>query len=199
MADVSRRLGLTGYRNYLHVGRLSVQTNAAPLDMVADTVAMHLLESENRHVDFEIYRDQHNWYVESMARCTLTPPMYIFPKQGEAPVRNNSVPLAFDSPYWRHLYEPDHRIVVDCDDNGMMAPPANLALMAALAPDFPYAEALSTRQRLVFMQQGDSVLAWVIMIDKTDGANAYRYPPQLLLIDRSLRRKLKNERILFHT
>lgn len=194
---ISQQEGTTDYRNYLQVGLLSLQERAAPLDLVADATAMRLLETAHRHAEFEIRRNQSNWYLQSTARCTLTPPLITVPSEGRPAVRDDSKPLALDTRYWWNLYEPDHRVALDCDNNGMFTPEVILALMADLAPDFPCATALSTAKRLVFMQTGDSALAWVIMIDKTDGGRTFRFPPALVLVDRALGNKLKDHHVLF--
>jgi hypothetical protein len=76
-------------------------------------------------------------------------------------------------------------------------PDWNLRLMAAMAPDFPYDPALSKPSRLAFVQEGDGPLAWALLIDKTDRSPDYRYPPQLILVDRARTNKLKDEHILF--
>lgn len=195
---LSQRLDLPEYRNYLQVGILSLQQRPAPLDLVADATVMRLLNTAHRHAEFEIRRNQANWYVESTARCTLTPPLITLPKEGKPAVRDDSEPLALDTRYWWNVYEPDHRVAMDCDNNGLLTPAVSLMLMAALAPDFPYAETLSTAKRLVFMQAGDSALAWAIVIEKIDGGRTFRYPPALLLIDRQLGKKLKDQHVLFH-
>lgn len=195
---LSQRLDLPEYRNYLQVGILSLQQRPAPLDLVADATVMRLLNTAHRHAEFEIKRNQANWYVESTARCTLTPPLITLPKEGKPAVRDDSEPLALDTRYWWNVYEPDHRVAMDCDNNGLFTPAVSLMLMAALAPDFPYAETLSTAKRLVFMQAGDSALAWAIVIEKIDGGRTFRYPPALLLIDRHLGKKLKDQHVLFH-
>lgn len=198
LVDLVRRTGLHEYRNYLHVGQLSIDTDAAPLDLVADAVAMGLLDNGHRHADAEISRDQDHWYLEAAARCTLTIPLIISTNQKTPAVRDHNKPLALDRRYWSDVCQPDYAIVSDGDNAGVFTPKVSLALMAALAPDFPFSEALSTKKRLVFVQPGDRALAWAIMIDKTDGGRAFRYPPPLLLINFTPGRKLKDEDILFH-
>jgi hypothetical protein len=69
--------------------------------------------------------------------------------------------------------------------------------MRYLASDFPYAAEMSTTKRLVFVQQGGGQLAWALMIDKTGGSTDFRYPPQLILIRRQHKRKLRDEHIIF--
>ena len=200
-APAAAPAGTQAYRNYLETGQLSVfhRSSAAPWDLTADAVATRLLDTEQRHAAFEIARNELNWYVAACEQCTLTPPLLLWPKEALPAVRDQSVPLAYDNSYWWALCQPEHRIVLDGDHNGMLTPAVNLALMAELAPDFPYSAALSSAKRLVFVQQGDSPQAWAVLIDKTDGAAMFRYPPQLILIDRAAGKKLKDAQVLFHS
>lgn len=50
---------------------------------------------------------------------------------------------------------------------------------------------------MIFVQHGDSELAWALMIDKTSNSPDFRYPPQLILIDRQQKKKLKDEHIIY--
>ncbi|GGX86200.1 hypothetical protein GJV26_28445 [Massilia dura] len=69
--------------------------------------------------------------------------------------------------------------------------------MAELAPNFPHSPGRSSARRLIFVQPGSNATAWALMIDKTDGSRDYRYPLQLILIDRGNNKELKGEHILF--
>jgi hypothetical protein len=114
------------------------------------------------------------------------------------PVRDMSVALADDGPYWKAVHQARSRRVMNATEFAVFTKPdENLRLMAALAPDFPYAAHLSTAKRLIFVQQGEGPLAWALMIDKTDGSTTYRYPPKLILISREQAKKLKDDDILF--
>lgn len=186
------------YRNYLETGQLTVfHRSATPWDLTADAVATGMLETEHRHAAFEMVRNELDWYVAACERCTLTPPLLLLPKEEAPALRGQAVPLAYDNSYWWALCQPAHRIVLDGDHNGMLTPAVNRELMAALAPDFPYSEALSSARRLVFVQQGDGPRAWAMLIDKTGGAAMFRYPPQLILIERASSKKLKDAQVLF--
>lgn len=199
LRELSKRPDLPRiYRNHLEVGELTVahEFHAAPLDLEADAIASLLLEVEHRHVEFEINRNQFNWYVEACTKCTLTPPLLLLTKENLPAVRDQTKPLAYDNTYWWRRYEPEHSIPMDADLNGMLKPSVNIALMAELAPDFPYSEALSTSKRLVFVQKGDGPMAWALIIGK-DGSEVFKYPPRLVLLDRSSKKKLKNAHVLF--
>nr|WP_229223604.1 hypothetical protein [Duganella sp. sic0402] len=190
-----------GYRNFLDVGTLKVEEFIGPsvaLDVVADEVATRLLEQEHRHMRHEYLRDAGNWYIEASARCSLTEPLLGLPKDDSAPVRNPAIPLEKDGGYWHAVYPLEWRIVRDVMDYPVASKPQyHLELMAQLAPDFPYSTALSKQSRLVFVQDGEGELAWALMIDKTSGSPDFRYPPQLILIERGCRRKLQDKDILF--
>jgi hypothetical protein len=94
-----------------------------------------------------------------------------------------------DSSFRDHSNYPD--ALVDYFGTG------GLALDGTDGADFPYSPSLSAGKRLVFVQDGNSPLAWALMIDKTDGSTTYRYPPRLVLIDRMQKKKLKDEHIIF--
>jgi hypothetical protein len=188
-----------GYRNFLNVGSLDiVGFGGIPFDKTADAVVTRKLAEENRHMWYETRANADNWYVESGARATLTPPWIGLPHEEKSPMRNPAVQLAQDGNYWRAVYPVAWRIVMNADDYpALTKPQCNLDLMSKIAPDFPYAAALSTAKRLIFVQEGEGDLAWALMIDKTDGSSEYRYPPQLILIDRRHSKKLKDEHIIF--
>ena len=190
-----------GYRNFLDVGTLQVEEIIGPsvaLDAVADKVATRLLKEQHRHIRYECLRDAGNWYIEASAGCTLTEPLLGLPKEDAVPVRNQAVVLAKDGAYWHAVYPLEWRIVRDVLDYPVdRQPKYHLELMAQLAPDFPYCASLSKQSRLIFVQPGDSALAWALMIDKTSGSPDYRYPPQLILIERGGRRALQDRDVVF--
>lgn len=188
------------YRNFLEVGTLDIEGmgSTTPLDLTANATVSRLLESEHIHWWYETQANTQNWYLEATARATLTPPLLARELEHETPVRSPGVALADDGRYWRAVYPVHWRVIMDAADYPALSKPeCNLDLMSKLAPDFPYAPALSTAKRLIFVQRGDSRFAWGLMIDKTDGGPEYRYPPQLILIDRQHKKKLKDGDILF--
>jgi hypothetical protein len=74
-------------------------------------------------------------------------------------------------------------------------PEWTLELMRHFAADFPYAAEMSTAKRLIFVQQGESALAWALMVDKTSGSPDFRYLPQRILIQRGHKMEIE---LLFH-
>jgi hypothetical protein len=188
------------YRNFLEVGTLDSEGMGAttPLDRTANAVATRLLESGEEHWWYQTQANMDNWYMEATARATLTPPLLARQLEPQTPVRNPDVALANDGNYWRAVHPSGWRLIMDAADYPALSKPeCNLDLMSKLAPDFPYAAALSTAKRLIFVQQGEHPWAWALMIDKTDRCPEYRYPPQLILIDRHHKKKLKDEDIVF--
>ncbi|GGX86214.1 hypothetical protein GCM10007386_16260 [Pseudoduganella dura] len=156
------------------------------------------VEANEGHWRYENMANANDWYVEATGRATLTPLLKGFKKEDVIPVRNPDLVLMDDTEYWRAVHLPEWNLVADIADfSAFTKPEWNLKLMAELAPDFPYAASLSTSKRLVFLEEGTSRLAWALMIDKTDGGTTYRYPPQLILIDRGQSKKLKDEDIIF--
>jgi hypothetical protein len=190
---------LATYRNYLNVGNLAKRAEpSVALDQTAHAVMWNRVEANEGHWRYENMANANDWYVEATGRATLTPPLLGFRKEDITPIRDPDLSLVDDTDYWRAVHLPEWSLVADIADfPAYIKPEWNLKLMAALAPDFPYAAALSTAKRLVFVQEGTSVLAWALMIDKTDGSTTYRYPPQLVLIDRNHSKKLKDENIIF--
>ena len=191
---------LAGYRNFLHVGELD--TGAAPtpnpLDCTANAVLRGRIETDNQHWWYQTQADTTDWYVEAAAQGVLTPPLMVRELAPATPVRDMSVDLADDGPYWKAVHQARWRQIMNATQFAAFTKPdENLRLMAALAPDFPYAAHLSSAKRLVFVQQGEGALAWALMIDKTDGSTTYRYPPKLILISREQAKKLKDDDILY--
>jgi hypothetical protein len=191
---------LAGYRNFLNVGELD--TGAAPtpdpLDRTANDVLRQRIEKDHKHWWYESRVNMRAWYLELSAHATLTPPLLLWEPEAETPVRDMTVALADDRGYWKAVYQQHRRMVMNANEfKAFTKPDGNRRLMAALAPDFPYAAHLSTAKRLVFVQQGEGPLAWALMIDKTDGSTTYRYPPKLILISREQTKKLKDDDILF--
>ena len=191
---------LAGYRNFVNVGELD--TGAAPtpnpLDWTANDLLRQRIEKDHKHWWYESRVNMMAWYLELSAHATLTPPLLIWESESDTPVRNMTVALADDRGYWKAVYQERRRVAMNADEfKAFTKPDENLRLMAALAPDFPYAAHLSSAKRLVFVQQGEGALAWALMIDKTDGSTTYRYPPKLILISREQTKKLKDDDILF--
>ncbi|HEY0063866.1 MAG TPA: hypothetical protein VGC21_17245 [Telluria sp.] len=191
-----------GYRNLFQTGTLDLESSG-PNNTVADEVvnqtAHDLLLHAHRHVKFEIIHNVHAWYLEAvLGKGTLTPEPAIWERDAAVPVRDESEPLAQDYRYWQAVYQLRRQIVADGVANAHVQtkPDTALALMAQLAPDFPYAPALSTPARLVFVQQGASATAWALVIEKVDRAREYTYPPRLILIARDLNKKLKDQHML---
>jgi hypothetical protein len=192
---------LAEYRNFLHVGELD--TGAAPtpnpLDRIANAVLRDRIETDNQHWWYKTQADTTDWYVEAAAQGVLTPPLMVRELEPATPVRDMSVALADDGPYWKAVHQARWRRVMNATEFAVFTKPdENLRLMAALAPDFPYAPGLSTGKRLIFVQEGERALAWALMVDKTDGSTTYRYPPKLILISREQTKKLKDDDIIFH-
>lgn len=191
---------LAGYRNFLNVGELD--TGAAPkpdpLDRTANDVLRQRIEKGHKHWWYESRVNMMAWYLELSAHATLTRPLLIWESESDTPVRNMTVALADDRGYWKTVYQERRRVAMNANEfKAFTKPDENLRLMAALAPDFPYAAHLSTAKRLVFVQQGEGALAWALMIDKTDGSTTYRYPPKLILISREQTKKLKDDDIVY--
>lgn len=188
------------YRNFLWTGWLFGDgvPEIYPLDRTANAVVMRLMETGHEHWSFKCRADLQDWYVEATARATLTPPLLVWPKEDETPARTTSLPLLLDGNYWRAVYPSKYRIATDpAAYEATTKPHWNLQLMSNLAPDFPYDARISSARRLVFVQQGDSPLAWALMIEKPSGAPDFRYPPKLLLIDRQQKKKLSDGDIIF--
>jgi hypothetical protein len=189
-----------GYRNYLDVGTVTIEDRKDPfvLDKVADAVATQQLEEAHRHMWYETTVNALKWHVEVSQRGTLTAPPLGISDDGDEPVRRPAVPLESDGAYWFAFYRVGwHMLTYPEDHAAKVLPDLHLEWMAHIAPDFPYAPQLSTVKRLIFVQQGDSELAWALMIDKTSNSPDFRYPPQLILIDRQQKKKLKDEHIIF--
>ncbi len=196
----TQRERFADYRNYLDVGILdtAITTAADPYDRTANSVVLQRLEAQNAHFKFEASALVDEWYIEATSRASLTPPLSVWDIEQPPLVRTADMPLVRDAAYWRAVHPVKQRIaLVDGEYPAHTKPDWNLRLMAELAPDFPYSTALSTTKRLVFVQQGEGAFAWALMVDKTDGSPTYRYPPQLVLIDRRQTKKLKDEHILF--
>nr|WP_315398182.1 hypothetical protein [uncultured Duganella sp.] len=189
------------YRNYLSMGELDVggvSGGGNALDLTANAVMTHRLETDNEHWWFEVQANANNWYVEALSRGTRTPPPLLWEPDHEPPAQSPDGDLEKNGPYWRARYPSKFSLAMDAADYPALTKPAwNLELMSKLAPDFPYAPGISSTKRLIFVQQGDSAMAWALMIDKTDGSPEYRYPPQLILIERGQTKKLKDDDIVF--
>ncbi|WP_323141944.1 hypothetical protein [Massilia phyllosphaerae] len=191
---------LKEYRNFLHVG--SLDTSGAftpdPLDHTANAVLRQRIETEHKHWMYELEAMMNDWYVEASAQGVLTPSLIGWDQAPAAPIRDMSKALVDDKQYWRTVHQERWSVAGNANEfKAFIKPDENLRLMAAMAPDFPYAAHLSTGKRLVFVQQGDGPLAWALMIDKTDGSTTYRYPPKLILIRRTQTKKLKDADILY--
>jgi hypothetical protein len=191
---------LADYRNFLNVGELD--TGAAPtpdpLDRTANTVLRQRIETDHRHWWYETRANAMDWYVEATEQAVLTPPLLIRELEPVTPVRDMTTPLVDDAQYWKAVHQHRWRLVMNgTEHEAFTKPDCNLRLMAALAPDFPYAAGLSTVKRLIFVQEGNAALAWALMISKPDGSPTYRYPPRLILISRGQKKKLKDDDILF--
>ncbi|RYE78368.1 MAG: hypothetical protein EOO80_08760 [Oxalobacteraceae bacterium] len=191
---------LKEYRNFLHVGALD--TSGAftpdPLDHTANAVLRQRIETEHKHWMYELEAITNDWYVEASAQGVLTPPLIGWDLAPATPIRDMSEALVDDTQYWRAVHQERWRVAGNANEfKAFTKPDENLRLMAALAPDFPYAAHLSTGKRLVFVRQGDAPLAWALMVDKTDGSTTYRYPPKLILISRTQTKKLKDADILY--
>lgn len=187
-----------GYRNYLETGVLDIENpmgTSAALDVVANDTVNSLAAGLQRHMAREVQANATKWLKEVGQRATLTPPSLLSTMELGPAVRNPSLPPAEDSAYWRAFYW-DSAVVV-ADPQVVLKPDWTLKLMAALAPDFPYSAELSTAKRLVFAAPGDTALRWAVMIEKPDGAPDFRYPPSLLLVPGSQRKKLKDSDIVF--
>jgi hypothetical protein len=187
------------YRNFLDVGRLALDAlgdASTALDVVADERANELMRNHNRRISFEIRKNTDDWYLEASALGTMTPPVMVVPWKNAPPVRDESLSLEDDAAYWRAVHASEFRIVADVS-NCRTKPDCTLMLMGELAPDFPFSAAHSTASRLVFVQTGDSPLAWALIIEKRDGDPSFRYPPLLVLLNRSKTKKLKDQDILF--
>lgn len=190
------------YRNLFALGTLDVEQyreSGAALDQTVNDCANRLLHEQDRHAAHEWRYNRAVWYVEALAKGTLTPPAMVYQLAAPTPVRDPALPIEEDSKYWHAKYFVAMPLASDYAANRdvMSKPDCTLALMAQLAPDFPYAAQMSTIQRLVFVQEGDSALAWAIVIGKPSGAGEYSYPPRLVLIARSQARKLQDKHILF--
>ncbi|WP_323141947.1 hypothetical protein [Massilia phyllosphaerae] len=191
---------LAEYRNFLDVGALdtSMASTPDPLDRTANSVLRHRIETEHKHWLYELEANATDSYVEAAAQGVLTPPLIVRELAPATPLRDMSEALADDTQYWRAVHQERWRVAMNANEfKAFTKPDENLRLMAALAPDFPYAAHLSSAKRLVFVQQGDGPLAWALMIDKTDGSTTYRYPPKLILINRAQTKKLKDDDILY--
>ncbi|WP_323141946.1 hypothetical protein [Massilia phyllosphaerae] len=191
---------LAGARNFLNVGELDTgpAPTPNPLDRTANDVLRQRIERDHKHWWYESRVNMLAWYLASSAHATLTPPLLIWEPEFDTPVRDMTVALADDRGYWKAVYQERSLVVMNANEfKAFTEPDENLRLMAALAPDFPYAAHLSTGKRLVFVQQGDGLLAWALMIEKTDGSMTYRYPPKLILISREQTKKLKDDDILY--
>ena len=191
---------LKEYRNFLHVGALD--TSGAftpdPLDHTANAVLRQRIETEHKHWMYELEAKLNDEYVEASAQGVLTPPLIGWELEPATPIRDMSKALVDDTQYWRAVHQERWRVAGNANEfKAFIKPDENLRLMAAMAPDFPYAAHLSTGKRLVFVQQGDGPLAWALMIDKTDGSTTYRRPPKLILISRTQTKKLKDADILY--
>ncbi len=191
---------LKEYRNFLHVGALD--TSGAftpdPLDHTANAVLRQRIETEHKHWMHELEAKLNDWYVEVAAHGVLTPPLVVRELEPATPLRDMSIALVDDTQYWRAVHQGRWRVALNANEfKAFTKPDENVRLMAAMAPDFPYAADLSTGKRLVFVQQGDGPLAWALMIDKTDGSTTYRRPPKLILISRTQTKKLKDADILY--
>jgi len=190
-----------GYRNLFELGTLDLEYGGtvAPDDIVNQT-ANRLLQEENRHVWYEIPYNRHCWYLEAvLSKGTLTPAPKCWEHDVVVPVRDPNEPLAQDHQYWSAVYQRRTQIIADviAYRHVQTKPETTLELMRQLAPDFPFAPQLSSRSRLVFVQEGASPLAWAAIIEKVDKAQEYTYPPKLLLIPRNLQKKLQYQHGLF--
>ncbi|HEX8604748.1 MAG TPA: hypothetical protein VF774_19045 [Pseudoduganella sp.] len=189
-----------GYRNFLHPGTLDPALGSLRhcYDRTVNDVIRERLVTHNSNIKFEIRALMEAWYIEAAGRGVLTSPLYLRDMDPQVPERTNGVPLAEDALYWKAVHQNRQRIVMNAEEFAAFTKPEwNLRLMAQMAPDFTYSPSLSTGKRLVFVQDGNSPLAWALMIDKTDGSTTYRYPPRLVLIDRMQKKKLKDEHIIF--
>ena len=191
---------LKEYRNFLDVGALDTSgaLTPDPLDHTANAVLRQRIETEHKHWMYEVEAKLNDWYVEAAAQGVLTPPLVVRELEPATPIRDMSKALVDDTQYWRAVHQVRWRVALNANEfKAFTKPDENVRLMAAMAPDFPYAAHLSTGKRLVFVQQGEGPLAWALMIDKTDGSTTYRYPPKLILISREQTKKLKDEDILY--
>ncbi len=191
---------LAEYRNFLNVGALDTgpEPTPAPLDRTASTVLKLRIETDHKHWWYECRANGLDWYVEATMQAELTPPLLGRELDHVTPVRDMATALVDDAQYWKAVHQSKWRLVMNgTEHEAFTKPDWNLRLMAALAPDFSYAAGLSTGKRLIFVQRGDGPLAWALMIDKTDGSPTYRYPPQLILINREHKKKLKDDDIIF--
>ena len=189
------------YRNYLTTGELDVggvSGGGNALDLTANAVMNRRLETDNEHWWFEMRANADNWYIEALSRGSLTPPPLLRAMDEEPLAHSPDMEMEKDGAYWRARYPTKFSLVMDVADYPAFRQPEwNVELMSKLAPDFPYAAGISSTKRLLFVQQGDGPLAWALMIEKTDGSSEYRYPPQLILIDRAQKKKLKDDDIIF--
>lgn len=191
----------TGYRNLFEPGTLDLEYGGSVvLDDVVNQTANRLLHEENRHVGYEIPYNRHTWYRETvLAKGTLTPAPKCWEHDAAVPLRDPGTPPADDHRYWNAVYQLRTQIIADviAYRHVQIKPETTLELMQQLASDFPFAPHLSSRSRLVFVQQGPSPLAWAVIIEKVEKAQEYTYPPKLLLIQRDLRKKLQYQHALF--
>lgn len=188
-----------GYRNYLDVGELEgfAGNPPDPYDRTACDILTRRIEQDTAHWKHETRANADDWFLDASFRCMLTPPFIGFPTEDDPPP---DPAVRHDNPgqYWRAVHRSRYTLpFIAADYPAFTKPDWNLRLMAEMAPDFAYDPALSKTSRLVFVQQGESRLAWALLIDKTYGSPDYRYPPQLILLDRARRNKLKDEHVLF--
>lgn len=190
-----------GYRNLFQLGALDLETRESPgnaCDDVVNDTANRLFQEAHRHVAYELRYQRPVWYLEGLAKGTLTPAPTLYEYAPVEPVRDPSVPLEHDSKYWQAVYFVNIHVVADPKYRSVQTKPdCTIDLMGKLAPDFPYAPHLSSVKRLVFVQPGDSSVAWATLIEKPDGCPEYVYPAKLVLIRRDLETKLQNKHILF--
>jgi len=198
---LDRKEARHGYRNLFALGTLDLeagQSDGKAWDEEVNDTANRLFRDEHRHVMYELRYQRSAWYLEGVAKGTLTPAPTLYERDPVVAVRDPSRALEDDYKYWHAVYpitvdmlmDPLHRHV-------QTKPECTLDMMRQLAPDFPYAPQLSTLKRLVFIQVGDSPLAWATLIEKPDGAAEYSYPPRLVLIRRDLKNKLQPKHFLF--
>lgn len=190
-----------GYRNLFGLGTLDLETRNPPgnaFDDVANDTANRLLREAHRHVAYELRYQRPMWYLEGLAKGTFTPAPDLYERSPAEPVRDLSVPLEHDYKYWHAVYFVNISVIADPKHRSVQTKPdCTIDLMGQLAPDFRYAHHLSTIKRLVFMQQGESCVAWTTLIEKPDGCPEYVYPAKLALIRRDLKHKVQNKHILF--
>lgn len=151
-------------RNFVDADTIAAAGDADTFVDPVVAATARALRLQGREPAHEIAHDREAGWQAALQRGVHTPAQPMIERLAEDPLARYGLPKRV------------------AEFSALRSPDWTLALMRALAPDFPHAAAPSQKKGLLFLKPVGERLAWAVSVDRESRGNLLRFPPILSLV-----------------